>query len=89
VKALIASSRYADAIDDNGWGGGGPSRFESRYHRLCTPDRADSMRNGAVFLEAVTVPASVCRELWSKVVFGVRQGFEGGGGLAENVACLE
>jgi len=27
-------------------------------------------------------------ELWSKVVFGVRQGFEGGGGLAENVACL-
>jgi hypothetical protein len=28
-------------------------------------------------------------ELWSKVVFGVRQGFEGGGGLAENVACLE
>ncbi|OTP77661.1 hypothetical protein PAMC26510_08310 [Caballeronia sordidicola] len=29
------------------------------------------------------------RELWSKVVFAVRQGFEGGGGLAENVACLE
>ena len=28
-------------------------------------------------------------ELWSNVVFGVRQGFEGGGGLAENVACLE
>ena len=28
-------------------------------------------------------------ELRSKVVFGVRQGFEGGGGLAENVACLE
>jgi peptidoglycan/LPS O-acetylase OafA/YrhL len=28
-------------------------------------------------------------ELWSNVVFGVRPGFEGGGGLAENVACLE
>jgi hypothetical protein len=28
-------------------------------------------------------------ELWSKVVFGVNQGFEGSGGLAENVACLE
>jgi hypothetical protein len=29
------------------------------------------------------------RELWSKLVFGVRQGFEGGGALAENVACRE
>ena len=49
VKALIGSSRYADATNDDGWTGEGPSRFESICHRMCTPDNAGSMRDKALF----------------------------------------
>lgn len=49
VKALIGSSRYADATNDDGCTGEGPLRFEAMCHRLCTPDDADSMREEALF----------------------------------------
>jgi hypothetical protein len=49
VKALIGSSRYAAATNDDGRTGEGPSRFESMCHRLCAPDNAHSMRDAALF----------------------------------------
>ena len=49
VKAKIGSSRYAGPANGDGWTGEGPSRFESRRHRLCTPDNADSNAREALF----------------------------------------
>jgi hypothetical protein len=50
AKALIGSSRYADAANDDGRTGEGPLRFEAMCHRLCAPDNAESMREGALFV---------------------------------------
>jgi hypothetical protein len=49
VKALIGSSRYADATNDDGRTGEGPLRLEAMCHRLCTLDDANSMREEAPF----------------------------------------
>ena len=56
MKALIGCSRYAATTNDDGWTGEEPSRFESRCHRLRTPDNVDSMRDEALFF------AKQCRQ---------------------------
>jgi hypothetical protein len=66
--------------------------FTSRRLAIFRQDSKQRTRCANVNRSKLSQAKSKCvaaRELWSKVVFGVRQGFEGGGGLAENVACLE